>query len=204
MIKTVPIEFVRARESDPSVAAQAQERADAASRLLEPHRERMKALAERAQKEPDFAKKFRLLREIADYVADAMSGLVPCRAGCSHCCRIPVQLTRVEAGVIAHENGFRVTNPAKYSVDGNPAYTGTPCPFLVENQCSIYETRPMACRIHYNMDVDALLCELRGEVVHVPYFNNFDYQVLMFLAVGQAQAPRLADIREYFPNGGKR
>jgi Fe-S-cluster containining protein len=38
-------------------------------------------------------------------------------------------------------------------------HTGSPCPFLEKGRCSIYEARPLICRIHHSLEVSASTCE---------------------------------------------
>ena len=72
---------------------------------------------------------------------------------------------------------------------------GTPCPFLKQGECSVYEHRPFACRTHLSLDDDDLLCQLiEGVDVPVPYANaTMPYGV--FLAAQPNE--QLADIREF-------
>lgn len=73
----------------------------------------------------------------------------------------------------------------------------SPCPFLVNDACSIYEARPMACRLLLNLDDDALLCQsIPGQAVPVPYANSDQLKTLYLMA--QVALP-LADIRDFFP-----
>ena len=75
-----------------------------------------------------------------------------------------------------------------------------PCAFLVDDRCSIYEHRPLACRHLFNVDVDNLLCQLvPGVAIEVPYLGMQGEQVAYVSAMG-ANA-RLADIRDWFPVG---
>jgi hypothetical protein len=109
-------------------------------------------------------------------------------------------LSRAEAGLIARETGRPLQTPADPSLRNkmNPTYIGVPCPFLVDNRCSIYASRPFTCRVHYNMDADNLLCQLiPGESTNVPYLNPQAWHV----AYGAALPPsalEFFDIRDFF------
>lgn len=75
---------------------------------------------------------------------------------------------------------------------------GTPCTFLAAGRCSIYEHRPISCRLQINVDVDDLLCRLvPGEAITVPYLDTRTEKVASLLILG-ANA-RIADIRDWFP-----
>lgn len=66
-----------------------------------------------------------------------------CKKGCGHCCHVNIGITAYEAQYIA------VTH--KVDLDASDVkrlnFTGVVCPFLVDNCCSIYEVRPMVCRV---------------------------------------------------------
>ena len=79
-------------------------------------------------------------------------------------------------------------------------WEGVPCSFLKEGRCSIYASRPLACRLQLNMDDDDLLCQLiEGESIRVPYLNLTTHHVAAVVALGMGQP--IADIREWFPRG---
>ena len=92
---------------------------------------------------------------------------IACRAGCDHCCSVPVDvqahevffaadhiqvnfspaaLTAVIQRLAAHRR--RV---AKWADDAR-ASSRQPCPLLAEGSCSIYAGRPEACRSHHTND----------------------------------------------------
>ncbi|HVL09346.1 MAG TPA: YkgJ family cysteine cluster protein, partial [Burkholderiaceae bacterium] len=66
----------------------------------------------------------------------------------------------------------------------------SPCPFLRDGACSVYDVRPMACRLLLNLDDDDLLCQL------VPYANGQQLKAFFLLA---QPAAAWADIRDFFP-----
>lgn len=82
---------------------------------------------------------------------------------------------------------------------------GEPCPFLAQDpaagpgagRCTIYASRPLACRQLVNLDRDALLCHLvPGRDVQVPYLNVRQHAAIQMEALGIGQ--RFADIRAWF------
>ena len=144
-----------------------------------------------------------------------------CRRGCSHCCHQSVLIFAPEAELIGKRIGVK---PKHYTGvrkrDDIESGYHNPCPFLKDNACSIYEHRPSPCRSLYNLDRDALLCELIGPVGNVPFSNHRDYDDAMVLMVGeqkqilerdpvrgvmrpgmQTSLPPLGDIRDFFPRG---
>jgi Fe-S-cluster containining protein len=142
--------------------------------------------------------KLQKLRQLADEMAALAADQAACRKGCTHCCHIPVALVQSEANLIAKAIG----RPAKQLVkSSSPESRGygyhMPCPFLKDNACQIYEDRPLSCRIHFNLDDDALLCELRTDsTVPVPLLDMTTLQmVYMRLTAGD----KIGDIRDFFP-----
>lgn len=144
------------------------------------------------------ANRIRSLRNIASTMMSAVGEDSACRKGCSHCCHIGVALTQTEAAVIGKAIG-RAPLQVKRSkaLDTKDYGYHYPCTFLVEGACSIYEHRPLACRTHYNLDEDELLCRLiPGKLVALPLLNVMPLQ----MAYVEANAgDSLADIREFFP-----
>lgn len=135
---------------------------------------------------------------IADEVGVRAARFAACRRGCAHCCHTPVAIAPAEARLIAERTGRPMASPPLVAgkVDADYGYH-QPCVFLSNGQCSIYAHRAFACRIQFNLDVDALLCELIPGVP-VPYLN------LEFLKVAYVALLRegVADLRAFFPRGG--
>lgn len=72
-----------------------------------------------------------------------------CKAGCSHCCKMSIQLTPIEAEFIGNrlhipvdiENRFFLTLDSNFP----------PCPFLdADDKCKIYAFRPFTCRTYFS------------------------------------------------------
>lgn len=131
---------------------------------------------------------------------------VGCKRGCSHCCHIQVLVTQDEADVIGKRIGRKaayVKPPGRGRKDVAGFDTGyhNPCTFLVDGECSIYENRPLPCRLHYTLDVDGLLCELaETESPPVPYLNPHPFMMAFLQMLGAPDVmPILGDIRELFP-----
>jgi Fe-S-cluster containining protein len=95
-----------------------------------------------------------------------------CRAGCAHCCHQTVGVTAPEVFAIhAHLRATRTPEELEAfaghirAVDDRTRGMATldrvspdfPCPFLVDQRCSIYEARPLACRGTNSLDASA--CE---------------------------------------------
>lgn len=93
-----------------------------------------------------------------------------CRSQCSWCCREPLQVSPLDAILVAHSlldrRDYWGPRLAGYAL---PDRTGavlkrnfSPCPFLGENQlCQVYEARPVICRAFHSTDVS--VCRQRVE-----------------------------------------
>ena len=166
--------------------------------------------------------KIDVLWQSVDELGKVAAPYVACRKGCSHCCYLSVLISAPEAALIGKRIGVKpvtvegITEPG----DIKPGYDN-PCPFLKRGECSIYEARPLVCRKHFNVDTDALLCELVGdEASTVPYLNFRDYEnALAMITIKRDNvmardpntgkpvpatvetSPAVGDIREFFPKG---
>lgn len=179
-------------------------------------REQHHRLLRQAVQARTVAKRIFWLRREADLVVDAAASFSGCSTGCSHCCHIGVTLCEAEAQVIGREIGRVPSRPpedAELAMDpaqdqvqfGERAmqlvreFKGVRCTFLgLDGRCSIYASRPLACRWQINMDEDGLLCELvPGGAVAVPYLNTQMARAAYVIAFGPAQ--KMADIRHFFP-----
>lgn len=134
------------------------------ARLLRENRNRIFAvrLAQHAQKEID-----RVREQVEN-----RGVRFDCKKGCTICCRLEVQVLPQESFRIARtlrDNPKPESLVAALSahIETHRGVTDTRqrqfCPFLVEGACSIYESRPMACRKMVSLDVKR--CEQMGATV---------------------------------------
>jgi Fe-S-cluster containining protein len=107
-----------------------------------------------------------------------------------------------EAQIIARFVGLR---PAKVPKMGNDlvnrvrsSFSGVPCTFLKDNECTIYSVRPLACRVHLSTEIDARPCEVNDgvEMVHYVNLRQLEYVGARLFA----RSHGYADIREFFPH----
>ena len=83
---------------------------------------------------------------VDDFMRTVVEPFLPsCRKGCCYCCYVPVEVTLFEADYITKMTGI-------------PAYRGVlidkkgPCPFLTDSCCTIYNYRPLPCRMFGSFD----------------------------------------------------
>lgn len=84
---------------------------------------------------------------------------IACRAGCSWCCHLPVMTSPPEVR-LAWAHARRTLPPGTLEAIAREAReldvsVPRPCPFLVDDRCSVYAARPLACRGWNSTDADA-------------------------------------------------
>lgn len=142
------------------------------------------------------------LWSFTDFVTSFYTESTACKRGCSHCCHIAVSVSKTEAELIGERTGIRPASaPSRMNGDHIEWGYHNPCPFLRNSECSIYEWRPIACRIHYSLDKDDLLCRLSPPNTNsVPYINTENLIKLTLLVLtADGSFPHFSDIREWFP-----
>ena len=90
---------------------------------------------------------------------------INCHIGCSSCCeKGDYPLSQIELEYLM-QGYIRLDDDIKRFVQENikKMKKGETCPFLVDKKCSVYEYRPIICRVHGL----AYLC--KDETVKVPY-----------------------------------
>ena len=96
---------------------------------------------------------------------------IQCKAGCTACCFIDVDVSGDEAGVIIDyctENDIEVDKAylTKQAAAGRKSYSAfSRCIFLKDNLCSIYPVRPIACRKHW-VKTDPALCDFSKNIIN--------------------------------------
>lgn len=159
--------------------------------------------------------KLRELYRIADEFTAAAAPYAVCKKGCSACCHMATMVAEPEAELMAAELRVKMRRPTEwpfYSPRGGvnrvlqdkfaESFHGgeKPCPFLVNDACSIYEHRPMACRVHLNLAANAEPCQMdAARETAMLDVRKFDDALALV-----CRTLNYADIREYFPKGLKR
>lgn len=133
---------------------------------------------------------------------------VACKKGCALCCYQRVVISQTEADAIGEAIGRRAKIlPLSHRVKPVNDYgKDTPCTFLVNNECSIYDQRPFLCRSYINLDDDALLCSFENWELHkkndprsvgIPLLGH---SPAMDVYGHVCQGDVYGDIREFFPS----
>jgi len=152
--------------------------------------------------------KYIRLVELADKIMPSVLPSTPCRKGCAACCHIACAISEREAQRIGLATGRipqaveRDLEKARERVDINVhRFYGVPCTFLgPDKACTIYDVRPMACRIQHSLNETAQPCEpVPGDcdkpmVPQVNLTNLIAATVYLDLEDGA-----FGDIREFFP-----
>lgn len=141
----------------------------------------------------------------ADQIFDHAGKFAACARGCGHCCYVPVPITEFEARYIADNLNIKPVEVSQSKRHSLKEFSGnTPCPFLKNGECSIYEFRPLTCRMHMNFDADNYWClhenwqKPEAEIPRPTIQPLIDaYHQLMSAAKQQT----VVDIRDFFPNG---
>lgn len=147
------------------------------------------------------AKKVYWLRQGARTLSNIAAGVTACARGCDACCHVPVMLLSSEAEVIGREIGIPPNEvPLELRNTAAPTWRGKghACPFLKAGECSIYESRPLACRQLFNLDADAYLCQHEETAAMVPYMDTKQYMVHATAMLASPPSVYLAELRDFF------
>jgi len=150
------------------------------------------------------------LNQFADIFVAMVEDLYACKLGCSKCCYQRIPLSQTEANIIASKTSTAAVQlAADFQMKGVYEYDQTtPCTFLKNGSCSIYEHRPFACRKHINLDIDNLLCEFENWETLPNNPNLVVFPQLQFAPLLEAHSALCendicGDIRDFFPDNAK-
>ena len=148
------------------------------------------------------------LKEIlntADQIFDYAGKFAACARGCGHCCHVSVPITAFEAQYMGDKLGIE---PREVTQNKRPDLKNfgshTPCPFLANGECSIYELRPLTCRMHMNFDVDNYWClheNWQKPEAEIPRPTIQPLEDAYHQLMSSTKQEIVADIRDFFPNG---
>jgi len=141
------------------------------------------------------------LQAMAAALRDEAPADVPC-GGCTACCTSSqfVHIGPDETDTLAHIPA-ELLFPAPLLPKGNVllGYDGRGhCPMLADDRCTIYEHRPVVCRVQHSLEDDAGPCEPR-EGLHAAAMDLTEVYLTELRMSGRMMV--YADIREFFPAG---
>jgi len=147
----------------------------------------------RAKKSP--RKKLESLYSFMDELYEFVSKYTPCKKGCTNCCHYAVTVSDVE---IEHIERFTKKKRNRQPLPKKD-FHGSPCPFLKQGACSIYNARPFVCRRHVTLTETNAWCD--------PSISNDEtFPLLKFTSIEEAfehiriesNSIELSDIRQIF------
>jgi uncharacterized protein len=125
--------------------------------------------------------KLRRIYKLMDQMAIHRQAHVACKQGCAACCRMNITVSAVEAEAIAAAAGRTLIRVSGSIVHPEDEFIGKPCPFLVGEECSIYLSRPLACRKHASYFTSEKWCA-------PPHVNTVQAPLVRFSGLDEALA----------------
>lgn len=143
----------------------------------------------------NYLSKLKSLYDFMDELSEAMSKYLPCKKGCTHCCKIHVSISELEAEFIRKHENMKMPKPKSVGETH-----GTPCSFLKKGACSIYKSRPFVCRQHVSTYDSPVLCRVdvcNDVVVKYPRFT--EVRAVYDKLLETSGLDKRFDIRAIFP-----
>lgn len=148
----------------------------------------------------------RIYNDIDYFMEHEIAKAIVCSKGCAHCCKVPVQVTLMEADYISQMTGLTINRVVNSRLE-MPKSVDTYCPLLDQGTgtCSVYKFRPLACRLFATFD-SWKFCETsdQGHYIHCfenqPLFKDV-HQILIVNSKGAGDNVGLAavaEIRDWF------
>jgi len=148
--------------------------------------------------------KIRRVHEMTDRIFSSAGPFIACARGCTHCCYVSVPISPAEAAYIGEHIGVAPADIRSSITRDDTSFSyDTPCTFLHEGECTIYEHRPMTCRAHFSFDRDNYWCrhenwDKPGAAIPKPSFTVIR-DAYMAASSPSGAWPVFADIRDFFP-----
>jgi len=147
------------------------------------------------------ASKLRKIYALVDELGDAAKDFVACKDGCAACCHMNVTISAIEAKQIQAVTGARSIVLSSSRTHHPAEFSGQPCPFLSNSRCSIYESRPFACRKHVSFDTTSYWCQAeRSHEKDLPMIRFDGAEEAFFDVTGRTNSSVFGDIRDFYPS----
>ena len=142
--------------------------------------------------------KMNRMKKAAQALSEVVTPLSACKAGCSHCCNISAVITDVEAEAMAKASGRKTRRPKDgISADVLGKWFRAPCPFLIKGRCSVYEDRPLVCRLQFNISDTSQQCDTSIPPTE-SYVTMLNLSQLQNAYVEAFHDHQWGDIRDFF------
>lgn len=123
-----------------------------------------------------------------------------CRRGCNACCHLNVDITKDEASVLAfHWNGKnrdRLKKQSKtkdsYTYPITLGYKDAACVFLENGECSVYENRPVNCRVHHSVSEPDLCDAIKYPHGYVGLLTHRDAEYIKAVMYAKYECKNMA------------
>lgn len=139
--------------------------------------------------------------KVMDQLSSVRAPFVACGKGCADCCRMNMSMSSLEARTVSQATGRAFVEQSESVLHPDGKFVGVSCPFLVDNACSIYEIRPLACRRHASFHTSAAWCtpeEMLVQKVPLVRFGGIDEAFSITSANRRTFV--VADVRDCFPD----
>jgi Fe-S-cluster containining protein len=136
----------------------------------------------------------------------------PCKKGCANCCIIPVEISHLEKNKIKKylEDTKEMVKYIFFKEPKEPEYfdglwggkySGCSCPFLDNNECSIYSVRPYKCRRYISFKDEPCDGSLNGEdISYIHIYSEMTYEKIVSYYNKKKKIidHKIYDIRDFF------
>lgn len=96
-----------------------------------------------------------------------------CKKGCGNCCKIHVSTSPIEIAFIEKKTNINHRERFRDSIQWHEYVPDQKeCPFLKDNCCSIYDSRPYACRNYLIFPDEAPCPTSLGKDIKIPLFES--------------------------------
>jgi len=143
------------------------------------------------------------IHSVADeYMDGFINKYTTCDKGCSYCCRVEVEVPALEAIYIHNA----LNEPINVDIEKVKIPENSPCKFLKKDICSIYEYRPLVCRMFGSLDSlkkcktgkDHFLISIKSSDFWLGFVSKWLYLNSSNLKSGTLNIPIKQDIRKWF------
>jgi len=149
------------------------------------------------------AKAALMVNMIFDGIYNDAPDMIDCSEGCAWCCYSRVEVTELEMKAVeAHirhrftklqvdmvlKNARRIKKKYQKLTHEERIFSRDACPLLMDNRCSVYESRPLMCRSALSLDAKA--CERAHSNVNSPVpmmlaSKNFATEMVAAIRIGE-------------------